>query len=342
MLQNIRLTDSIDRQKWEEFVLNHPNGNIFQTPDMHEVYRRTKNYEPIALAVLDESNEIVALTQAVVIKEIGGPLGIFTARAVMQGGPLYLEGNNKKEAVRMLMEHYNNVARKKVLYTQIRNMWGTRDISKIVQDAGYGYEDHLDFLVYLKKSTDELWSGLSKSRRRGVKNAKKEGLIVKELKERHLLNNFYNLLSLTHKDANMPLAHISLFESVFDVLMPKGKARFFSVRYSDKEIASRVVLLYKQSIFSWYRGFDRKYAGLYPNDLLVWDTIIWGHESNYTTLSMGGAGKPTVKYGVRDFKKQFGGKLINYGRYEMIHHPIKMKLSKKIYKIYKNCIGGLV
>lgn len=66
MSQYLRVTDSIDHQKWEDFVLNHTNGNIFQTPEMHEVYRRTKNYEPIALAVLDESNEIVALTQAVV------------------------------------------------------------------------------------------------------------------------------------------------------------------------------------------------------------------------------------------------------------------------------------
>jgi len=49
----IEITDSPDTKQWSEFVLNHPQGNIFQTPEMAEVYRRTKNYEPVTLAAVD-------------------------------------------------------------------------------------------------------------------------------------------------------------------------------------------------------------------------------------------------------------------------------------------------
>lgn len=35
-------------------MYNHPQGNIFQTIEMAEVYKRTKNYEPVSLAVVDE------------------------------------------------------------------------------------------------------------------------------------------------------------------------------------------------------------------------------------------------------------------------------------------------
>ena len=49
----IEITDSPDTKLWSEFVLNHTHGNIFQTPEMAEVYRRTKSYEPITLAVVD-------------------------------------------------------------------------------------------------------------------------------------------------------------------------------------------------------------------------------------------------------------------------------------------------
>lgn len=52
MSQNFRVTDSIDHEKWADFVYNHPHGNIFQTPEMREVYKRTKNYEPITLAAV--------------------------------------------------------------------------------------------------------------------------------------------------------------------------------------------------------------------------------------------------------------------------------------------------
>ena len=38
----IEITDSLDTNKWSEFVLNHPHGNIFQTPEMAEVYKIQK------------------------------------------------------------------------------------------------------------------------------------------------------------------------------------------------------------------------------------------------------------------------------------------------------------
>ncbi len=34
-------------------------------------------------------------------------------------------------------------------------------------------------------------------------------------------------------------------------------------------------------------------------------------------------------------KKQFGGKLVNYGRFTLIHNPIKMKLAETGSKIYQ-------
>lgn len=42
----LKVTDCIEKVKWSEFV--------FQTPEMAEVYKRTKNYEPVSLAVVDE------------------------------------------------------------------------------------------------------------------------------------------------------------------------------------------------------------------------------------------------------------------------------------------------
>jgi len=64
----IEITDCRDIKQWGEFVYNHPHGNIFQTPEMAEVYKRTKNYEPITLAAIDTKNdEMLAILQAVMI-----------------------------------------------------------------------------------------------------------------------------------------------------------------------------------------------------------------------------------------------------------------------------------
>lgn len=35
----IEITDSPDTKQWSEFVYNHEHGNIFQTPELAEVYK---------------------------------------------------------------------------------------------------------------------------------------------------------------------------------------------------------------------------------------------------------------------------------------------------------------
>ncbi len=71
----IEITEFPDKTQWNEFVLNHPQGNIFQTQEMAEVYRRTKKYAPVTLAAVRDTGEILAVLQAVLIKELSGFLG---------------------------------------------------------------------------------------------------------------------------------------------------------------------------------------------------------------------------------------------------------------------------
>ena len=41
-----------------------------------------------------------------------------------------------------------------------------------------------------------------------------------------------------------------------------------------------------------------------------------------------GAGKPDDHYGVRDFKQEFGGKLVEHGRYKYINKPLLYKIGE--------------
>ena len=86
---------NIDKNKWSEFVYNHPNGNIFQTPDMYEVYQNTKNYEPVFLVVVNSKGEISGTLLAVIQKEYSSVLGNFTARSIIHGGPLIKNDDSK-------------------------------------------------------------------------------------------------------------------------------------------------------------------------------------------------------------------------------------------------------
>ncbi|HEY5498802.1 MAG TPA: hypothetical protein VIK20_00315, partial [Bacteroidales bacterium] len=87
---SIRITkdvSTIDRKQWEEFVHDHPQGNVFQTPQMYLVYSVTKKYTPIVVACYKEDS-LVGILLAVVQKEYKGLLGSLSARSIIWGGPL--------------------------------------------------------------------------------------------------------------------------------------------------------------------------------------------------------------------------------------------------------------
>jgi lipid II:glycine glycyltransferase (peptidoglycan interpeptide bridge formation enzyme) len=98
-------------------------------------------------------------------------------------------------------------------------------------------------------------------------------------------------------------------------------------------VAASAALLYKQTIYGWYRGFNRDYSASLPNDQMVWHMLKWGAENGYQVFNFGGAGKPSEPYGPRSFKAKFGGRLVNYGRHVSIHHTGLFRVSRLAYEI---------
>ena len=336
----LEITNSPDIKQWSEFVHNHPQGNIFQTPEMAEVYKRTKNYEPISLALVDTKNDkILAVLQAVVIKEISGFLSAFSARSIIQGGPLFIENEKGIEALKVLMEHYDKIAtQKKALYTQIRTMWDTTNISSFLNSNGYEYEERLNFLIDLNRPEEEIWRDIHKSRRKGINRAFNRGVVIEEVRDKKFIPIFYGIVEETYKNARIPLADISLMESAFELLAPKNMATFYMAKYEDIYVGARVVLNYKGLIYDWYAGALSDYLSLYVNEALVWHILKEGANNRYHTFNFGGAGKPNEEYGVREFKRRFGGKMVNFGRYKKIHSPIKLKIAEKGFEVYRRMI----
>ena len=48
-----------------------------------------------------------------------------------------------------------------------------------------------------------------------------------------------------------------------------------------------------------------------------------------------GAGEPGVPYGVRDFKSEFGGKLVEHGRFLCVKKPLLYKIGVLGVKLLK-------
>lgn len=322
---------SMNENRWDDFVNEHPKGNIFQSSEMAKVYRNTKNYKPIRLAAFDDSDNLIALLQSVIIKETNSFIGGLTARSIVQGGPLYTD----KIALLGLMNKYDEIVGKKAIYTQIRNQWDTGEIKNILEQCGYVFVDHFNAQIDLGKPIEKLWEQIERDKKRGIKNAEKNGITIEKCTSKTDIRIFYELLVNTYENAKIPIADISLFESVFDILVPDKKGLFLFANLNGKPIATQVALMDKNTIYAWYTGSDRNMLKYHPGDLLIWYLLKYGVENGFKTFDFGGGGAQNKNINLSSYKSRFGTNFQCYGRYEKIHSKVKKKVADAAFNIYK-------
>lgn len=322
---------AIDRKQWEQFVYDHPQGNVFQTPQMFTVYSTTKNYSPIAIACYKE-NDLVGILLAVIQKEYSGILGKISARSIIWGGPLAYS----EDVIFELLKHYNKVVREKVIYSQFRNFSYQNSFQRRpFETNGFIYENHLNILVDLTVGMDKYWKGIKRNRKDGINKAKRQGFDFEITNQPIYLEFFYKLLKETYESVKLPFPDKSFFISLNYELLEYVK--WFVLKKDNEPIIVLASLVYKGIIYAFYIGCTKKSTllNLRPVDIFYYDIMCWGIENDFHTFDWMGAGKPNNEYGVRKFKLQYGGELIDMGRYEKIHKPVKMKIAKAGFKVWQ-------
>lgn len=326
---------NINIEKWSSFVRNHPEGNVFQTPEMFEVYVNTPKYEPIFIAIIDIKNQIQAILIAIIQKEHYGFLGIFSSRAIVFGAPLVKEDN--PELLRICLKNYNAIIKKKAIYSQIRNFKITSVATKSVfKDCGYNFLDHLNIVLDLTIGIEKLWGNFSKSRRKGINKANKNNYLFRVSDELDSIPDFYELVSTTYERIRLPYPlekHFNNIVSSFD----KNNFKMFFIENENKKVAALFALTYHKTVYGYFMGSISCKDELKnkPLDLLFWEVFKWAFQNGYYYFDWLGAGKPKEDYGVRDFKLQFGGKTENFGRFQKNHKPILMLIGKIGFYIWR-------
>lgn len=334
---SLKVTDRFEKEAFSRFVYENHDTGVFQTLEMAEVYERNKGCKPLTFAVINEhTGEILATLLAKILVEKRGFLSSFSKHCTIRGGPLFVDNKDGYEAVSLLLQHYNEIVAKEVLYSRIYPLHDVMQITPVFKENGYEYEYWQDFLVDLTKSEEELWRNLKRDKKRAITKAKKSEVKIEEITEKDFIPNFYDLLEETYTNRGSPLEDISLFDAVFEILVPKNMAKFIVAKYRDRYIATRLVLTYKGVIYDWHVGATRKFLSLKANDLLVWHILEWGLENGFHKFDFGGGGESKeASAGWVEFKRRFGGKAVNYGRYTKIHKQKKIWFAKKAFALYR-------
>lgn len=322
---------NINTDEWSAFVLRHPHGNIFQSPEIYSVYNQTPKHKPTIL-IAYENGKISGCLLSVATQQYKGILKVLSSRVIVYGGPL-VDNNNEKVASELLVQHFKIVKNEGVL-TQFRNSYNMLPLNEVFRKNLYLFESHLNIIVDLSKGIDKLWQELHDGRKKKVKNALNSGLSV-EVYENNIsqeqIHRGYEIIKKVYESAELPLASVILLIQAAQT----GTLILFELKYREQTIGVRFVLKYKDILYGWYAGSLSKHYSLFPNDLLIWETIKWGVENKYRLFDYGGAGNPNADYGVRKFKLQTGGEIVNFGRYELVHKPLAFFFAKLGFRLWK-------
>jgi CelD/BcsL family acetyltransferase involved in cellulose biosynthesis len=333
----VKIVQFLEETIWRRFVAEHLGGSVFHTPEMFQVFARTKGHQPAMWAAVDSDGQrVLALLLPVQITLIGGLLRRLTTRAVVYGSVLCEPGPAGTEALAVLLRTYVQEVGREVLFTELRNLSDLSPIQSTLTDCGFVYEGHLNYLIDLDRPVEEIMQGIGARTRKNIRRGLRRGeVVIEEIVTREQIPLCYGVLRKTYAAARVPLADYSLFEAAFDILYPRGMIRFVLARVGDAWAGTSVELLYKDIVYGWYGGVDREYSDYAPNELLMWHILQWSAEHGYRTYDFGGAGKPDEEYGVRDFKAKFGGELVSFGRNTYTHAPWMRWVSEQGYRLLR-------
>lgn len=317
----IKSIDDIDRGKWNNFVYNHANGNIFQTPEYYESIKSQQNINPLSILITNNNNEIIGVL-------IGEHLfekkfySQFTNRAIFRGGPLLKD--NSKELFKIILEEYKKLFGSQIIYSEFRQVGTISTFPKLNYNKLIA-EKRLNIIFSLSKSETELYGLLHSSRRRQIKRGYRRGLTleINNPNNEALIQKCYEILLNLYNKIKLPVPSLAFFISASYCL--NQYLKIFTIYYKQELVGFRFVLCYKDLMYDWYAASKEDHYDKYPNDILPWEVIKWGSNNGFKYFDFGGAGRPDEQYGVREYKIKFGGELVTTYRYKIIHKPFLFK-----------------
>ena len=323
-MAHILTYDLIDRQQWSELVRTSETGTWFQSPEAYDFFASLPELmEPFVYGV-ERAGKLCAVCVGYVTKEPNPIKQFFTRRAIIIGG-VAVAANGAKEDIVILLNYVRKELKPKSIYIETRNFNDFSLWKEAFEAEGFVYKPHLNFHV------DPATNNLSDNRKRQLK---KSDAVVSEGVSELEIREWYEVLSeLYRTKVKTPLWPIDFFLEAYR----QGIAKFLLVKHEGRIIGGSMVVADERTVYEWFEcGLNAECKDQYPSVMATWGGIQLAHQSGCTRYDMMGAGEPGVPYGVRDFKAEFGGQMVEHGRFLYVCKPMLYRLGVCVVKILKN------
>ena len=339
----------IDREEWNALVKASATGTWFQTPEAYCFYESMPEFfRPFVVAVErvnDLANErtLRGVCVGYVTVEKSAVKQWLTRRAIIIGGPCFADDCANEEVSLLLstLRQQLSTGANAPIYIESRNFNDYSRWKDAFASAGFDYKAHLNFHVDCRDK-EAMWERMSENRRRQVRKAQatvecltNEGISELEVRE------WYEILRMLYRTkVKTPLWPVEFFLEAYR----QGVGKFLLEKHEGKVIGGSMVVMSERvkelgnegTVYEWFEcGLNADYKEQYPSVMATWAGMQYANGHGCARYDMMGAGVPGVPYGVRDFKSEFGGELVEHGRFLCVCKPLLYKLGVLGVKILK-------
>jgi hypothetical protein len=296
-------------ETWKELEqLSLPCSNwLEQSSEWYDFERNTLLNKPLSLVFLRNERPIGAIRYWQHHTAIGNYL-------TSLGGPIWVPGEEKEvgeQLAQSIKEFRNNYLFVLILTTPFFQ----------VDLANYGMKHLLphgySFLINLRQDSTMLWNNIEKRSKGGVKKATKNGLSVRVARTFDDWEEFYHL-QLVHSQRKgfQNLAYdMKTLKGLYELSL--GSKCVLLLCSNESKLFAGALWFLSRRLMVLHRNAWNDEQKLNANNLLFWESIIWGKDNCYQSADLGGSPVPGpgIDRGIYDFKRSWGGNRVYHDRY---------------------------
>jgi lipid II:glycine glycyltransferase (peptidoglycan interpeptide bridge formation enzyme) len=343
-----RIIDNKEKDRYDEFIKNHPRGHFLQTWEWGQV-KKGMGWEPLPL-VLEEDGEIRA---ALLILKRRLPLpGIKKCIFYSPRGPV--ADIEDEEICKVLFEGARKVAADhKAIFLKIDpDVENSQDkFKEILAKCRFkenktgldfaGVQPRFVFRLDIAPSEDKLLENMHSKTRYNIKLSKKKGVSIREARGREDLKVFYNILEETARRDHFLIRGYEYFEMLWDQMVENGFAQIFIAEYEEKPVSATLALILGEKTWYLYGASSNQYRNVMPNYLIQWEMIQWAKSKGCSLYDFRGVSgdidESNPLYGLYRFKKGFNGDFTEFvGEWDRVYSSFFYFIWNRVLPVYMN------
>lgn len=184
-------------------------------------------------------------------------------------------------------------------------------------------QPRLNMVLYLKGETEEtLFPKLSKTGRKYVRSAQREGVRVRHSRDKEALDALYSLYAGTAERKHFGKRSYGYLKRLLEAY---DGARIYLAEHEGDLLAAALCIRYNKNVWCAYSGTADIKPSCRANSLIRWEMIKWAISEGCETFDLGGVFAADSTDGLYEFKERFchkDGHTEYIGELDYVYRPV--------------------